>query len=367
MPLRIGVNALYLIPGGVGGTEIYLRNLLRALADVDSENEYFVFTNAETDRGLVPDGANFTWCPQPVSAVNRIHRILHEQFRLPTELKRYRIDRLFNAGFTAPLRSVCPSITVFHDLQHKRHPEHFRWFDLPAWQFFLWASAKRSAMLVAVSDATRDDLFRFYHLPPEKIRVARHGVETEFFEIGKRRGRTEPYLLCVSTLHPHKNLDRLVRVFARFKEECPEYRLVLTGMRGFHSQAIEQTIEDLQLKDSVEITGWISRIELYRLYEKAHAFIYPSTFEGFGMPVLEAMASAVPLACSNIEPIRSIVQDTALMFDPADEEGMLNAMRLITCDETLRAALVEKALRRATDFTWHHAAEETLRAIVEAR
>src|ERR1700694_3029889 len=104
-PLRIGVNALYLIPGGVGGTEIYLRNLLRALGAIDRENEYIVLTNAETDRDLVPDQSNFTWCPQPVRGTIRPQRILWEQLRLPREIKRLRLDRVFNAGFTAPVFS----------------------------------------------------------------------------------------------------------------------------------------------------------------------------------------------------------------------------------------------------------------------
>src|SRR5580704_16100880 len=121
--LRIGVNALYLIPGGVGGTEIYLRNLLKALASIDARNEYVVFTNRETGRDLVPQQPNFTHAPQPVRASFRPARILWEQLVLPSSVRRHRIDVMFNPGFTAPLRCGCPMVTVFHDLQHKWHPE----------------------------------------------------------------------------------------------------------------------------------------------------------------------------------------------------------------------------------------------------
>ena len=141
---RIGINALYLIPGGVGGTEIYLRRLLTALAAIDSENEYFVFSNLETEGNLVPKQANFHWKPQAVHATFRPARILWEQFILPMEAGRYRLDVLFNPGFTAPLFAPCPCVTVFHDLQHKHHPEYFRWFDLPFWKLLLWVSAHRS-------------------------------------------------------------------------------------------------------------------------------------------------------------------------------------------------------------------------------
>ena len=355
---RIGVNALYLIPGGVGGTEIYLRELLRALSGIDRVNEYFVFTNLETGSDLVPRQANFQWKPQAVRAQFRPARILWEQMVLPLEASRYRLDVLFNPGFTAPILARCPCVTVFHDLQHKRHPEHFRWFDLPFWRLLLWASAHRSFKLIAVSEATRADLLRFYTLGAERILVIPHGVEAAFFRLD--RARLEPYLLCVSTLHPHKNLDGLIRAYARSKRG---FRLVLAGMRGFHTRALEALIEGLALGDAIELTGWIARDQLYRLYERALAFVFPSTFEGFGMPVLEAMAAAVPVACSDIPPLREVAGDAALFFDPLDEESILGALDRIVSDDALRARLAEAGPRRARQFTWERAAEQTLAAL----
>ena len=186
-PLRIGITALYLLPGGVGGTEIYLRNLLGALSLVDSSNEYFVFTNLETDDGLVPAAPNFHHVRQNVHASFRPARILWEQAVLPFHVHRLRLSVLFNPGFTTPFLCPCPVVTVFHDLQHKRHPEYFRWFDLPFWQFFLYWSARRSHRIVAVSEATRADLERFYGLDHSTVRVVPHGVEEAFFEVGRQR------------------------------------------------------------------------------------------------------------------------------------------------------------------------------------
>src|SRR5581483_6445604 len=291
---RIGVNALYLIPGGVGGTEIYLRELLAALAELDRTNEYLIFTNLETASDLVPKQANFKWKPQAVHARFRPARILWEQIALPMEAARYKLDVLFHPGFTAPVFAPCPQVTVFHDLQYKRHPEYFRWFDLPFWQFLLWAAVHRSHRLIAVSEATRSDLLRYYRIPKERVAVIAHGVEREFFHLG--RSHTEPYLLCVSTLHPHKNLPRLIRAYGR---ERRDFRLVLAGMRGFHAEPIERLIEEMGLRDAVQITGWIPREQLYELYARAQAFVYPSTFEGFGMPVLDALAAGIPTACAD--------------------------------------------------------------------
>src|SRR5712691_11432458 len=330
-PLRIGVNALYLIPGGVGGTEIYLRSLLAALAQIDRTNRYVVFTNRETGADLVPAGENWTLAPLDVRAVNRPARILCEQTELPLEARRRRLDVLFNPGFTAPVFAPCPSVTVFHDLQHKRQPGNFRWFDLPFWRILLYASAHRSTSLLADSEATRDDLIRFYRLPPERITVAPLGVEPAFFAIAQRR-RPEPYLLAVSTLHPHKNLDRLMRAFAQFRSLHSEFQLVIAGLRGLHAKPLEELRGELKLEGAVRFTGWIPREELYQLFAGAYAFFYPSTFEGFGLPVLEALAAAVPTACSNIQPVSGIAGDAALQFDPADTDAILDAMKRVACD-----------------------------------
>ena len=357
---RIGVNALYLIPGGVGGTEIYLRELLKALAQIDQTNEYFVFTNAETGADLIPKQANFQWKPQAVHARIRPARILWEQIALPLEASRYKLDVLFNPGFTAPIFAPCPSVTVFHDLQHKRHPEHFRWFDLPFWNLLLWASAHRARRLIAVSEATKADLRRFYKL--ESVTVIHHGVDPAFFEID--RSAIEPYVLCVSTLHPHKNIDGLIRAYAKAKRD---YRLVLAGMRGFATARIEALIDELNVRGSVELTGWLSRPDLLRLYARARAFVYPSTFEGFGMPVSEALAAGIPVACSKIPPLREVAGDAALYFDPLDESSLAGALDRIVSDEHLRCKLSAAGPVRARTFTWERAARETLDCLVANR
>jgi glycosyltransferase involved in cell wall biosynthesis len=372
---RVGVNALYLIPGGVGGTEIYLRELLAALARIDTKNEYFVFSNFETGADLVPKQANFQWKPQAVHARNRVARILWEQIALPIEASRYRLDVMFNPGFTAPVLAPCACVTVFHDLQHKRHPEYFRWFDRPFWRLLLWAAARRSRTLIAVSNATRDDLAMYYPFAKDRVKVIHHGVDAAFFALnrGASAERIERFVLCVSTLHPHKNLDRLIRAYARKKRD---YTLTLAGMRGFHARAIEALIAELGCADthlsraSVKLTGWIPREDLLRLYDRAVAFVYPSTFEGFGMPVLEAMAAGIPVACSAIPPLeevaRSSTGDAVLFFDPLDEDAIADALDRITWDEALRRELEIAGPRRAREFSWDRTAQLTAEEILDA-
>ena len=353
--LRIGVNALYLIPGGVGGTEIYLRNLLAALAEIDSTNEYVIFSNRETTDDLAPSAPHFIRAQQSVNASNRPVRILWEQTRLPFAVAQHRLDVLLNPGFTGPILCPCPQVTVFHDLQHKRHPEHFRWFDLPFWRLFLFCSAVISRRLIAVSASTRDDLLRYYPVDATRVCVIPHGVEPQFFEIARRR-KPEPMILCVSTLHPHKNLDRLIRAFMQFRKSRPEYRLVIAGLRGFAAERLDEIAGD-----GVRLTGWITREELYGLFERAAAFVYPSTFEGFGMPVLEAMASGLPLACSRIEPLQSVALDAARYFDPNSDEDLLAALNEVTLLIDNRAGI-----ERARQYSWQASARTTLEVIRQA-
>lgn len=364
--MRIGVNALYLIPGGVGGTEIYLRALLQALAAIDSENQYFIFTNRETGPDLVPPQPNFHHAPQSVRATSRPSRIVFEQTALPLAARRLHLNVLFNPGFTAPVLCPCPQVTVFHDLQHKRHPEHFRRLDLPVWCLMLWASAHRSRHLIAVSDSTQADLHRFYSLPATRVSVIPHGVDPTFFSL-PHISPPAPFLLTVSTLHPHKNLDGLLQAFAVFHRDCPEFRLVIAGLRGFATTQLEALRHSLGLADSVTFTGWIPRDRLlHELFAGAHAFLYPSKFEGFGMPILEAMAAGIPTACSNIEPLATIAGDAALLFDPADPAAIHDALVRISTDEPLRRRLSQAGPQRARQFTWEAAAHSTLAALTAA-
>ena len=366
MALHIGINALYLIPGHVGGTDIYLRFLLRSLSQIDETNEYAVFLNREADDDLVPACPRFRAVRCGVRAATRPARILFEQIRLPRILARHRIDVLLNPGFTAPLFAPCPQVTVFHDLQHKLHPEFFRRRDLPFWNILLAGSAARSDRLIAVSANTAHDLAEAYPRTAHKIATVPHGVDPEFFTIGKRRGGSSgsPFILVVSTLHPHKNVERTLEAFRQFRTAYPEYRLVVAGMRGFATYSLQNRVRDLGLSQHVEFTGWIPRTELYALFTSASAFFAPSLFEGFGLPLVEAMAAGMPTACSLIPTFRGIARETAYMFDPYSVDAMRSALEKITQDEDFRARAMVEGPARARAFDWNKAAAGTLQELL---
>lgn len=362
MALRIGINALFLIPGGVGGTEIYLRSLLDSFARVDPANEYFVFTNREAGDDLLPPSPRFQSIPCGVRAAFRPARILFEQIRLPALLFRHGIDVLLNPGYTAPLAAQCPQVTVFHDLQHKVHPEFFRLRDLPFWNVLLAASVVRSDRLIAVSAGTARDLAARLPRSRGKIATIPHGVDPRFFEIGQSgtARSADPFILTVSTLHPHKNLDRLIDAFAKFRINHPEFRLIVAGLHGLAARHIEKMVLRRGLSQCVELTGWIPRNRLYALFADATAFIAPSLFEGFGLPLVEAMAAGLPVACSDIPPFRETADGIVRFFDPHSANEMSAALDFVIGNDEFRARASIEGPRRARAFDWDSTARATI-------
>ena len=358
--MKIGVNATYLIPGAVGGTEIYLRHLLQALAESNGGHHYEVLINRESEgTQLAPVAPGIVERPTGVPARSRPLRILWEQTVLPWLSRQY--DVLFNPGFTAPWFGPVPSVTTFHDLQYRQHPEYFRPLDRWAWRVVLDRVAAHSARIVCISETTRQAFLRFY--PEAASRTVRvySGVDPQFFTLPWRPDRQRPYLLSVATLHPHKNLLRLLRAFATFRRAVTEARLVLAGMRGFASHAVASAIRELHLEAAVEIPGWLPRRELYALYQGAWALVAPSRYEGFGLPVLEALAMGVPVICSSIPVFRELAADAVWYFDPDSDQQLCDAIARIWQDEALRQRLSASGPGRARSFRW----EATATAMVE--
>lgn len=266
-----------------------------------------------------------------------------------------------------PLRNV-PTILTVHDLIFRHLPEHHK--ALNRWYLNLTMPlyCRRADHIIAVSEATRRDLINSYQLPPEKITVIYEAAAPRFrpqspevVALAKTRYKLpDRYLLYVGTIEPRKNLSRLLHVWEKLyqKQEVPP--LVIVGKRGWLSGDFFAALEHSPAHKSVLLTGYVRDTDLPAIYAGATAFVFPSLFEGFGFPPLEAMACGTPVACSNVSSLPEVVGDAALTFSPMNTDAMAESLRRIVKDTDLQAELRKRGYRQAAQFSWDRAAQETL-------
>ena len=349
----IGISLLTLVPGVVGGSETYARELVRALARV-GELEYRVFTTS-----LAPDAAD--GLPAHTVRNYRASRSLPGRLvamsaaalspGLRRELELDRLDGLHFAMTVAiPPVQKPPTVVTLQDLQHELQPQFFSRSER-AWRRVVYRPSVRRARLVIVpTEHVRETAVERLGLAPERLRVIPYGVDHERFRPGARA--REPFLLYPANRWPHKNHERLLEAFALVHGERPDLRLVLTGA-GHEGHA-----------SLAESRGYVTRDELADLYARASALVFPSLYEGFGLPPLEAMASGCPVAASNAGSLPEVCGDAARLFDPTSPEAIAEAVLDLLLDPQ---PYVERGLERAAEFTWERAArahEQVYRELV---
>ena len=367
--MRIGINALYLLPGKVGGSETYIRNLVQSLLKIDRDNTYCIFINRES-TGIFPEfdpRVKIVLCP--LQATNRPIRILWEQLILPFQIRSHKIDILLSAGMTAPFFCPVPSVLAIYDLQHVNQPQNFSRLYLFFLKTILYLSAKSSDGIITISEQVKKDIIKYYKIGAGKITVAHLAVNHELFfpmssgylaSLRIKYNLPGHYLLYAAALLPHKNHERLLKAFNEIKEELPGWKLVFSGAWDKGHDKLVSIISTLGLQKDVIMLGWIPFEDIPLLYRGAEMLIYPSLHEGFGLPILEAMASGVPVVCSRIEPLVEIAGGAALLVDPYDQPDMARGMLSVFRDKTMRMKLIEAGIVRARTFTWENTAIKTL-------
>ena len=367
---RVALNVLYLVPGAVGGSEIYARQLIGALGRARPDLEFVVFCGREATPSLRDAGwpANVAVHELPVHSANKPLRILAEQTLLPVAARRAGCDVLHSLGTTAPLVAGMPSVVTILDLIYEAYPETFARPALAGLRAIVGPAARRATRVITISEAVKRDVVRILRVPADRVDpvLLGHGMRAEPVvtpapELRERLGLGDGrVVLCVSAALVHKNLPRLLEAFAALGAGAADTRLVLVGHAGRDLDELRRRAVTLGVADRVVFTGWISAADLEGLYALATCCAYPSLYEGFGMPVLEAMSRGVPLVCADATSLPEVAGDAAILFDPHDTAALAAALRRVLDDPALADDLRVRGRERAALFTWEACAAGVL-------
>jgi len=372
--MRIGLNALFFIPNELDGLGVYLINLVHHLAQAAPQHEYILFVSKESKQFFT----NLPSCMEvvvlPVPAKIRPARVLAEQLILPFYIRTKKIDLLHSLAFTAPLFTPCPSVVSIHDMGFHHWSERFSSFSSLIQRKLIPAVARRSCHIITMSHYAKREIALELGIQPSRISVIYEAYDGHRFQqmagdhrklaksLTTRYGLTKPYILSIASLFPHKNLEGLIRAYAYLvAEHGIQHQLLLVGHKRNAYTRIFTLIDGLNLSDRVVLTGFVPDEDIPLLYALADVYVFPSFYEGFGLPLLEAMACGTPIVSSNATSLPEIAEDAALLIDPYNIRAMATGIYQALTDQSLRATLIKRGLKRVRYFSWYKTAEETLK------
>ncbi|MGQ9567807.1 MAG: glycosyltransferase family 4 protein [Anaerolineae bacterium] len=373
--MRIAID-VHMVGERETGNETYTLNLVRHLLELDAENTYGLITphpeRLLAKLGLPPHAEILP--VRPASAFLRV------PLALPLLVARWRAD-LLHVNYVAPPLCPCPTVVTVHDISYEFFPDFFSPRDRRMLGTLVPWSARRAARVIAVSEQTRQDLMRVYGIPGERIAVTHEAAVPGFApvrdpaaleETCARYGIRRPYVLALGNLQPRKNVARLVEAFALAREEAHlPHQLVVAGKAQWRESEVLATVERLGLEDAVRFPGYVADEDLPALYSGAGCFAYPSLYEGFGLPPLEAMACGTPVLASHAGALREVVGNAAWVVDPTDVRDIARGLLALLTDPGTAQAYRERGLAHAATFSWHRLAEQTLevyrQVVTEAR
>jgi glycosyltransferase involved in cell wall biosynthesis len=362
--VHVGLNLVFLVPGETGGMETHARELIPRLAALDGLR-VTAFVNREAAQADGPWRDAVPMAVVPVNARNRIEWVRGEQQYLPRMARAAGCEVVHSLASTAPLHGRIVRVTTIHDLNYKLVPDtHFGLRGL-GMRVLVPAAARRSHRVMVDAASTKRDLQEHLGTPPGKVDVVPLGVSTRSVEPADEaalRARLQldgrPIVLSVSAKRPHKNLVRLLEALAGIPVQRRP-ALVVPGYSTPHEEELRTRAAALGVAGDVVFPAWVSAPELEALYRAATLVVVPSLYEGFGLPVLEAMARGVPVASSNRSSLPEVAGDAALLFDPYDTAAIREAIERLLADEPERRRLRDAGLARVHEFTWERTAQLT--------
>lgn len=364
--MRIAIDA-HSIGTELGGNESYASNLIEALAEIDSINDYTLFV---TRREALERFKN-RWPNFSVRATLPHTPLIRIPLTLSAELRKNPVDVL-HVQFTAPPFAPCPVVTTIHDLAFEHLPQTFKRRSSMQLRLTVRSTARRAAHIITVSEYSRRDIMETYGVAPERISVTLESAPASFAPVTDEKelahvrnlyGIEGDYILSVGSIQPRKNLGRLIAAYSGLRHARPEGKLpqlVLVGKCAWLYDETLRTIKELEVSNSVILTGYVPKDHLPALYSGALFFVYPSYFEGFGLPPLEAMKCGAAVIVGNKTSLPEVVGDAGLLVDPFDVNDIAGAMEKLMGDAGFRSRLRAKGLERAKLFDWRETARRTL-------
>jgi len=344
------------------GNEVYVRNLVANLPVVDPDSEFVAYLSSSGSNGWAPAGVE-----RQTVARSPFVRL---GFDLGRSLWRDR-PSLLHVQYTAPWRCPVPVVVSVHDVSFLEHPEYFQFFRASQLRLTVKRTVHTAARVVTGSEFSRAAIARAYGLDPAAIAVVPNAASPMFRPLDWKKaaegvfarfGIDGPYLLTVGDLQPRKNQAGLVRAFAEMTRRLPQlpHSLVLAGQDTWFSGQVREAVRTSGVKERVRFTGYVTDEELLLLFNACDVFVFPSFYEGFGLPLLEAMACGRAVACSNVSACPEVADAAAILFDPDSTDDMARAMSDLLLDHELRARMERLGLSRAAHFSWRKTAEMTL-------
>jgi glycosyltransferase involved in cell wall biosynthesis len=374
--MRIGVNTLFLIPGEVGGTETYLREVLLAMAKSFADIEWVLFTNRENDeyfRRIFREYQQFAFHSLPLRATNRYARVIREQVDLPFRVAASRVDVLWSPGYTVPFFSPCPQVVTIHDMQYKHYPQDLTFLARLVTDILVRVAVVRCRRVIAVSDFSRREIIHFTKANPEKVAVVHEAANPEFAKLlpdptkQQRLKRLlpsqRPYILCVANTYPHKNVHALIDAFGQILEKIP-HQLVLVGKPRLGEPEVQTALRNVTDPLRIQRLLQVDDDDLFSLYQGADLFVFPSLYEGFGLPVLEAMMSGAPVLTTRCGSIPEVGGDKICYFDHASSTDLARQMiQIVDWKSDDRKIRVMEAQKHASRFSWSQTALKTIECL----
>jgi glycosyltransferase involved in cell wall biosynthesis len=370
---RIVVQARDLDHNRIDGTRVYLKQLLDRFGALQKEVSFDIYHKDAFNKELTPKVfPNYSFFTLP-------GRFVWMQTSFALAMLRKKPEKVFLPLQAAPL--FFPSKTeltvTIHDLAFRFYPSTFPWWTRWKLRIFLRILLWRAKKIICVSHATKRDLLHFFpHLLEKRIRVVHHGFDDSFFNTKSDPEATErllkvygavsgKYLLYVGALQPRKNINRIIEAFEKVKKEYPDYKLVLAGEPAWLAETILNRVASSPYAEDIILTGGISFESVRALYQRASLFLFPSLYEGFGLPILEAFASGVPVLVSENSSLREVAGDGAWYCDAFSADDIAKQIQCVLGNENLRTKLMQRSQEQLRKFSWDKAAEETLDFILE--